>query len=174
MLFDAYVLSTIERPNPAHSLSLFSPCTHSFSAFRLHFRCISAPSRPQPHMPATTAILWLLGAIAFVSSVAHSASLVDLGMGQSFDQLSPDYKSSLLTARDATESGTETPTAQTECRWIPDPGPCQGFFRRYYYDWDTRVSFSFPSFFIGFFFLVSVFYLWMCVRACVCVKSVVT
>lgn len=29
-------------------------------------------------------------------------------------------------------------TAQPECRWIPDPGPCHGFFRRYYYNWDSK------------------------------------
>lgn len=42
------------------------------------------------------------------------------------------------------EEGTTTTnvTPQPQCTWAPDPGPCHAFFRRYYYNWYTHVSYS--------------------------------
>lgn len=33
------------------------------------------------------------------------------------------------------------PVPRPECTWVPNPGPCRFFFRRFFYNWFTRVSF---------------------------------
>lgn len=45
--------------------------------------------------------------------------------------------------REGEEAPTTTGTTpQAQCKWAPDPGPCHAFFRRYYYNWYTHVSYS--------------------------------
>lgn len=47
----------------------------------------------------------------------------------------------LLSLLSAYIAAKPSPSAQPECTWKPDPGSCRGFFRRYYYNTVTRVSY---------------------------------